>query len=131
MIFPAHTALAAGLLALLYAGLSLWVMSGRVSDSVLIGGGDAHLQRRIRAHGNFAEYVPLILLLIALLEAGGAHHRPVDILLMGLVVARVLHPIGLFAPPNSPRQFACRGGGIITTLIVMIAAALMLLIRVA
>ena len=39
--------------------------------------------------------------------------------------------IGMFASANTPRQFACRGGGIILTLVVLLVAALALFIRVA
>ena len=48
-----------------------------------------------------------------------------------LLVARLLHPVGMFAPVNSPRQFACRGGGMIATLLVMAVAAILLLVRAA
>ena len=49
MIFPATTALFAGLLSLLFIGLSAWVMGGRVRGNVLLGdGGKDALQRRIR-----------------------------------------------------------------------------------
>ena len=35
-------------------------------------GGDASLERAIRAHGNLAEYAPMFLLLLALAEIAGA-----------------------------------------------------------
>lgn len=130
MIFPATTAFFAGLLALVYLGLSGWVIGARVSENVLIGdGGDDAVLKRIRSHANFIEYVPLALILIALLEAGGGGHGLVQGLLVALLVARILHPIGMFAPPNSPRQFACRGGGILLTLAVLGIAAIALLLR--
>ena len=50
-------------------------------------------------------------------------------LLIGLLVGRVLHPFGMTAPANSPRQFACRGGGILATFTVLIVAAVGLLLR--
>ncbi|MDH6665459.1 UNVERIFIED_ORG: putative membrane protein YecN with MAPEG domain [Methylorubrum zatmanii] len=110
MIFPTTTAFYAAILGLIYAGLTGWVIGGRVTGNVLFGdGGQDALQRRIRSHGNFQEYVPLTLLLIALYEAGGGSHGWVQGLLIVLVIARILHPIGMFAPTNSPRQFACRG----------------------
>jgi len=130
MIFPATTAFFAGLLALVYLGLSGWVIGARVSENVLFGdGGDNAVLKRIRSHANFIEYVPLALILIGLLEAGGSSHGLVQGLLVALVVARILHPIGMFAPPNSPRQFACRGGGIVLTLTVLGVAAIALLLR--
>ena len=74
-------------------------------------------------------FVPLTLGLIALLEAGGTRHWIVLTLLWLLLIARLLHPVGMFAPVNSPRQFACRGGGILVTLLVMTVAAVLLLVR--
>lgn len=132
MIFPATTALFTALLALVFAGLSAWVIGGRVSGNVLLGdGGRDALQKRIRAHANFSEYVPLTLGLIALLEAGGSAHGIVVALLAVLLVARLLHPVGMLAPANTPRQFACRGGGMIATLLVMAVSAILLLVRAA
>lgn len=130
MTFPTVTAFYAAILALIYAGLSGWVIGGRLGGRVLFGdGGRDGLQRRIRSHGNFQEYVPLILLLIGLYEAGGGAPGWVRGLLIVLVIARILHPIGMLAPTNSPRQFACRAGGIIATLAVMVIAAILLLLR--
>jgi hypothetical protein len=51
--------------------------------------------RRIRAHGNFAEYVPFILLMIGILEI---NHLPVYLLHalgLTLLVARFLHGYAL------------------------------------
>ena len=131
MTYPTTTAVYAALLALIYVGLSGWVVAGRVSGDVLHGDGDAALQKRIRSQANFSEYVPVALVLVALLEAGGAAHVLIQGLLLVLVVARLLHPVGMFAPKNSPRQFACRGGGIIATFGVILVAAVALLIRAA
>jgi uncharacterized membrane protein YecN with MAPEG domain len=132
MIFPATTAFYAALLALVYLGLSGWVMGSRVSDNVLLGdGGDASLLKRVRTHANFSEYVPLALILVALLEAGGSGHGLVQGLLLALLVGRILHPIGMFAAPNTPRQFACRGGGILLTMATIAIAAIALLLRTA
>ncbi|GLK79791.1 MAPEG family protein [Methylopila turkensis] len=130
MIFPALTAFYGALLALIFVGLSAWVVAGRVGDRTLHGdGGHKGLSKRIRSHGNFAEYVPFALLLIGLYEAGGGSTGLTRALLLALVVARLLHPIGMFAAPNTPLQFACRGGGILTTFAVIAAAAVALLLR--
>ncbi|MDP4004888.1 MAPEG family protein [Methylobacterium sp. NEAU K] len=132
MMFPATTAFYAALLALLYLGLSGWVMASRVSGNVLVGdGGDDVLLKRVRSHANFSEYVPLALILVGLLEAGGAGHGLVQGLLLALLVGRILHPVGMFAPPNSPRQYACRGGGILLTMATLGIAAIALLLRAA
>lgn len=130
MTYPALTATYAALLALFYVGLAGWVVAGRVTGEQLHGdGGDEGLMKRIRSHANFAEYVPFALLLIALLEAGGGGRGLVHGLLIVLLIARILHPIGMFAGVNTPRQFACRGGGIVATFGVVIVAAIALLVR--
>lgn len=132
MSFPATTATYAALLALVYLGLAAWVMAGRLSGNVLHGdGGDDAFAKRIRAHANFSEYVPLALILIALLESRGAGHGLVQGLLLALLVGRLLHPFGMLAPPNSPRQFACRGGGMVLTIAAIVIAAVTLLLRAA
>lgn len=132
MVFPSLTAAYGAVLALLFAGLSGWVMARRLSANVLHGdGGDAVLLHRARSQANFAEYVPFILLLVGLLEAHGASRVLVHGLLLVLLVGRVLHPFGMTAPANSPRQYACRGGGILATFAVLIVAALALLLRLA
>ena len=129
MTFPATTAFYAALLALLFLGLSGWVMAGRLQGNVLHGdGGSSALQKRIRSQANFGEYVPIALILIALLEGRGAGHGTVQGLLLALLVGRLLHPIGMLAPPNSPRQFACRGGGILLTFATIAIAAVLLLV---
>ena len=129
MTYPAITAFFAGLLALIYVALAGWVVAGRVAFDTLRGDGDGSLATRIRCHGNFIEYVPLTLLLVALLEAGGASSTLVRTLLVILLIARLAHPFGMFAAKNTPRQFACRGGGTVATFGVMIVAAIALLLR--
>ena len=130
MIYPATTAFYAGLFGLIYVGLSAWVVLSRGSSGEMQGGDDT-MMKRVRSQGNFGEYVPFALLLIALLEADGAGHLFIQILLLVLLVGRVLHPFGLFAPINSPQQFVCRGGGIGATLLVMAITAVALLVRLA
>ena len=130
MAYPALTAFYAGLFALIYVGLSAWVLASRVSSDTLHGdGGNEALEKRIRTQGNFGEYVPFALILVALLEAGGGGPTLVRTLLIVLLVGRVLHPFGMFAAKNSPVQFACRGGGILATLGVIAVAAVALLLR--
>ncbi len=132
MLFPAITAFYAALLALIYVGLATWVVVGRVGKETLFGdGGDNALMRRVRSHANFIEYVPIALIVVGFYESDGGSPMLVRVLLVLLVVARILHPIGMFAAENTPRQFSCRGGGIILTLIVLLVAAIALLLRVA
>lgn len=129
MTYPALTAFYGGLLALVYVALSFWVVAGRLKTQTLHGSGPSELAKRVRCHGNFMEYVPLALLLIALLEARSGSTGFVRALLMLLLVARLAHPVGMLAPPNSPRQYICRGGGTVATGAVLILAALSLVLH--
>lgn len=90
------TPIYAGLLAFVYFLLSWRIISMRGPGGPSFGdGGDPVLLRRIRAHGNFAEYVPFLLVMIALLELG---HQPAWLLhSLGatLVLARLLHGYAL------------------------------------
>ena len=97
-----------GLLGLMFLLLSFWVVKRRAQFKVMIGEGEApEMLSAIRAHGNFAEYVPLTLLLMALCELAGVGalwlHLGGALLLLG----RILHAIGIQIPkaPNKPRLF--------------------------
>jgi len=93
---PRITLLFAGVLTLLLLALSANVSRWRRRAQMGIGdGGHAELARAIRVQGNFVEYVPLALLLLALLEIAGT---PRAWLLAGgsaLLAGRLLHAWGL------------------------------------
>ena len=96
MHFVPITSLYAGLLGLLLLALSLWVIGFRWARKVGIGhDGSREMQRAIRVHGNFTEYVPLAVILMALNELGG--ESPLLIHTMGglLLIGRLLHALGL------------------------------------
>ncbi|MGY3914683.1 MAPEG family protein [Aeromonas australiensis] len=100
------TLIYAGLLGLLFLGLSFWVVRRRAQFGVMIGEGEApELLAAIRAHGNFAEYVPLTLLLMALCELSGAGAIWLHAGGAMLLVGRIFHAIGIQIPkaPNVPR----------------------------
>lgn len=95
MSYPV-TAVYAALLALLLIGLSARVSVLRRRGRVSLGHGDnPALERAIRVHGNFVEFVPLALILLLLLEAA----RPGAVWLHGfglaLLLGRLLHAWGL------------------------------------
>ena len=89
------TMLYAGLLSLWFLVLSWRVVQKRRHGINLGDGGDPDMLRRIRGHANFAEYVPLILLLLAFLESGGLAKWLVHVLGAALLVARLIHGIAL------------------------------------
>ncbi len=86
------TALAAAILGLIFVPLSARVGFYRLKSQIsLLDGGDKELTRRMRAQGNFAEYVPIGLILLALVEIGGATAWTVYLLGGSLVVGRLFH----------------------------------------
>ncbi|ATP09984.1 MAPEG family protein YecN [Aeromonas salmonicida subsp. pectinolytica 34mel] len=102
------TLIYAGLLGLLFLLLSFWVVKRRAQFKVMIGEGEApEMRSAIRAHGNFAEYVPLTLLLMALCELAGVGAFWLHVGGLCLLVGRILHAIGIQIPkaPNMPRLF--------------------------
>ena len=121
------TALYAALLGLLYAALTLLVVRGRFGSGVMLGTGeDKGLLRAVRAHANFAEFVPLILILMALGEGMRLSSVVLHLLGAALVAARVLHAIGISQEPDVR---PARGGGAVLTLVVLIAASIAVLLR--
>ena len=68
------TAIYAAILTFVYVKLTLNVINLRRQNEVSLGDGDREdLQQAIRSHGNFAEYVPLGLILLGCLEANHIH----------------------------------------------------------
>ncbi len=69
----AITPVYAGFLAFVYLYLTYSVIRLRRQKQLSVGdGGDPSFLRKMRAHGNFAEYVPMALLLMAMAEFLGA-----------------------------------------------------------
>ena len=96
MLLLPVTAFYASILALIYLYLTALVIRCRRQNLIWVGdGGNDVLQRLIRVHGNFVEYVPLCLILLAVLEINS--HSTLIIHLLGgsLVLGRVLHAYGL------------------------------------
>ena len=90
-MFPI-TSFFAGLFTLYFVRLAFVVIRLRKANQVALGaGGFSDLESAIRAHGNFAEYVPLGLILLALLESRSTH--PVLVFVLGGLFAfgRFLH----------------------------------------
>ena len=74
------------------------------------------LRSAIRAHANFVEYVPIIALLVAMLEMSGSSAARVHVLMGALLVARLLHPLGMYSKPGTWQFSAGRVGGILITI---------------
>jgi len=119
------TTLYTAILGLIYVALTFYVIKGRFKAKVSLGDGkDAILSKRIRAHGNFIEYVPLALILLFLAETEGVSETLLHILGAALVIGRISHPIGLIAKEGT--SFARASGVILTLLVIFITAILCL-----
>jgi uncharacterized membrane protein YecN with MAPEG domain len=109
-------------LALIFLWLSLRVIRYRRGERIPLGsGGNAALERAIRAHANFAEFVPFAVLLLILAEWGGAWPWLLHALGALLVAARLSHGIGIV---QEPEDFRLRVFGMMGTFGVMGIAAL-------
>jgi uncharacterized protein len=122
------TLLYAGALALWFLVLSLKVVRGRVGPgSPSLGdGGNPAMLRLIRGQANFAEYVPLILVLMGLLELNGLPHWLLHAMGATLLLGRLLHGYALSFTPES--VFG-RSAGIVLTFLVLLAGAGLCLFR--
>ena len=91
------TSLLAGLFALLMVPLSFQVSMRRLRLGGVSSGdaNDETLRRRIRALGNFIEYVPMAVISVGLIELGGGPRTLVVGLAAAFFVSRVLHAIGM------------------------------------
>jgi hypothetical protein len=116
-------------LALLMVGLSVTVSTQRGRVGVALGdGGQPALTEWIRRHGNLAENVPVILILMGLAESAGAAPAWLHATGAILIASRLIHPFGITtARPNHPLRVIGGVGTSIATLIPAIALALILL----
>ena len=94
------TSIIAAVLTAVFIRLSFNVIGLRRKNKVGLGsGGNEDLERAIRAQGNFAEYVPFGLILLACLELNGAVWWLVAIPGVTLIIGRLIHAIGINTPP--------------------------------
>jgi uncharacterized membrane protein YecN with MAPEG domain len=130
MKMPAITAFYLGILVLIYAVLALRVAGLRQRNLALFGDAEnATLRTAIRVHANFIEYVPIIGLLVALLEMSGTSTTRVHLLMGGLLLSRLVHPLGMAARPGTWQFNVGRVCGILLTIAVLISAGIGALIR--
>jgi uncharacterized protein len=103
------SALYAALLALLFLFMSAYTVRLRGTLRVALGdGGQRTMTRAMRAHANFAEYVPFALLLMYIMERHTNSLAWVHTLGVLLVVARVCHAWGLACMGAHARRAARR-----------------------
>lgn len=124
MIWPLYTAL----LALLFVFLSIRTLNLRRKLRIVIGdGGNPVMLRAMRTHANFAEYVPLGILLIVGSEQLDAPAALLHALGLLLLVGRLLHAFGV---SSESEVLAYRVTGMAMTLTCYLVAAFFILWRV-
>lgn len=84
--------------------VNLWLMircgQARTKESVSIGdGGNEFVIRRMRAHSNFVESAPFVLILIAALELTVGTNNWLWIIGIGYIVGRLAHGLGMDGGP--------------------------------
>jgi uncharacterized membrane protein YecN with MAPEG domain len=117
------TSLFAATFAAALVALSFPISLRRLKVGDMVGDStDEELRRRIRAQGNFIEYVPLGVVTLGLVEAQGAAVWIVVMIGALLVIGRALHAAGMFSASGPLRGF----GMIFTYLALLIAAGVLL-----
>ncbi len=110
----------AAVFAILLVPLSLQVGLLRLKTGIwFLDGGHDVLTRRIRAQGNFIEYVPMALIVIALTESSGAPSWLVYVLGVTLLIGRVTHAATILGSGTGPG----RAAGMTMTFAVLLTAA--------
>jgi uncharacterized membrane protein YecN with MAPEG domain len=116
----------ASLLAVLFVYLSIRTIRLRRALSIGLGHADnPRMLRAMRVHANFAEYVPLALILIFLVETSVTSVLFVHALGAGLLIARLSHAYGV---SQHPEDFRFRVFGVATTFTVLLTCAGYLLV---
>jgi uncharacterized membrane protein YecN with MAPEG domain len=118
----------AALLAMVFVVLSVRTLLLRRRLGIAIGdGGDPRMLRAMRAHANFAEYVPLSLLLLFFVEAAGASSLFVHALGASVLAGRLSHALGV---SRVDERYAFRVAGMALTLTPIVVAAGLLVVSV-
>ena len=88
--------------------------------------GNVRLERAMRVHANFAEYVPFALLLAAFIEMQSRPAWLIHLLCLALLIGRVVHAFGV---SQEHENYRLRMTGMATTFAVFAVIALLLLTR--
>ena len=119
MILPI-TLTIAGAAAILHIWLSSRVVRARIPLKISVGdGGNETVMRRMRAHANFGENMPIFLILLALLELAGGNKWVLWVAGILFILARIAHGFGMDRP--SLRWWRTIGMSLTTLLILVLA----------
>ena len=82
------------------------------------------LERAVRVHGNFAEYVPISLIVLGFDEARLVSPIILHVLCITLLVGRIIHAVGV---AQTKENFKLRVAAMVLTLTTMAVASVVLL----
>ena len=124
MILPITLVMAAAA-GLINIWLAVRVTQVRSKNNVWLGdGGHEPVVARTRAHTNFVEYAPFVLILVALIELARGSSLWLWLLSVAFILARLCHGLGM--DPTAPKIL--RRIGAITTLVVLLALSIWALV---
>lgn len=125
------TSVTTALLALLLLALAILTVRHRFRLRIGFGDGeDAGLIAASRSHGNLAEHAPIVLIMLGLLEHGGANAQLLIGIAAAFVIGRLAHAIGLHGKVEPGKPPLLRQAGVIITWLVMLVLIVMLLLGV-
>lgn len=122
MITPIYAAI----LGFVFVALSVRTLLLRRRLKVAIGDGDQPtLARAARVHANFAEYVPLSLILVYFLETQAGASLWIHVLGSALVIGRITHAFGV---SQIEENYRYRVTGMALTFTVILSASIGLIV---
>ncbi len=117
MLLPVTLVLAAAC-GLINLWLGLRLVRGRMQGVAIGDGGRPEMLAGMRAHANFAEYAPFVLILTGMIELARGPSLWLWVLTAVFVVARIVHPLGMMRPaPNPLRAAGALGTWIVTAIL--------------
>ena len=106
--------------------LSIQTIRMRRKLQIAIGAGeDAAMERAMRVHANFCEYVPIALLLIFMMETVIGTNYWTHVMGIGLLVGRLLHAYGV-SRPREDLRFRVTGMALTFTVILSSASRILI-----
>lgn len=116
----------AAILGFVFVALSVRTILLRRRLKVAIGDGDQPiLARAVRVHSNFAEYVPLSLILVYFLEIQSGTSLWIHVLCSTLLIGRITHALGISQVEENYRY---RVTGMALTFTVIISASIAVIV---
>ena len=124
------TSLYAAILAIILITLSILTIKARRVAKVSIGNSDDdNLQRKIRAHGNFVEYSPIFIIILAIAESNSMHPYLIHFFGVIFLIGRILHAFGVIKMEVVKKKFIYRIAGMFCTFFCLGFLSLILLVQ--